>query len=189
MTVTIDDNKNVSAIFSLFNNVTIQSATGSGNIILSTDSPGCGFSNVQVFTEDQVAKDPAYIYPYGLIGFTVHCEIADVSITFTGVPDLSGYDYRKYGPTTPGNLATAQWYTFNNVTMTGNTVILHLQNGQFGDDTGPEDKMIVDQGGPAQQLVVPIPVVVPIPAMTEWGMLIMMILLGTSALHFIRKRI
>lgn len=156
--------------------VTIPAATGRGNIILATNSPGCSFTNVQVFREDQTVVDPSYGYPYGQLGFTVNCSAADVSITFTGATDLTGLPYRKYGPTTPGDPSTTKWYTFNNVTVTGNTYILHLQDGVLGDDTPGGDHMIVGVGGPGQPQQA-----VPIPTLTEWGMLIMALLLAGVA--------
>jgi len=164
--------------------VTIPSATGRGNIILMTNSPGCWFSNVQAFTEAQIGVDPDYDYPYGLVGFTVNCSAADVSITFTGATDLTGLPYQKYGPTTPGDLSTTKWYTFNNVTVTGNTYILHLQDGVLGDDTAGGDNMIVDEGGPGQPQQQG---AVPIPTLTEWGMIIFMLLAALGSIRYLRR--
>ncbi len=109
--------KNVTANSTLNNSVTIPSATGRGDILLATSTLGCGFSNVQVFTEAQLGNDLLCDYPYGLIGFTVNCAVADVTITYTEASDLSNYIYRKFGPTIPGNPLTVQWYTFSNVTL------------------------------------------------------------------------
>jgi hypothetical protein len=164
--------------------VTIPSATGLGNIILMTNSPGCSLSNVQVFTEAQIVVDPDYGYPYGLVDFTVNCSAADVSITFTGATDLTGLPYRKYGPTTPGDLSTTKWYTFNNVTVTGNTYILHLQDGVLGDNTPGGDNMIVDEGGPGQPQQQG---AVPIPTLTEWGMIIFMVLAALGSIRYLRR--
>jgi hypothetical protein len=58
--------------------------------------------------------------PYGLVGFTVNCTAADVSLTFTGATDLSGQPYRRHGPTTPGVPSTTRWYTYHDVTIAGN---------------------------------------------------------------------
>jgi hypothetical protein len=158
----------------------VPTATGNGDILLATSSPGCSFSNVAAKTEAQVGNDPSFDYPYGLIQFTVNCPVADVSLTYTGATNLAGYTYRKYGPTTPGNSATTQWYTFNNVTVTGNTVVLHLSDGALGDDTGV-DGIIVDQGGPGQPPTA-------IPTMTEWGMLAMVLLLLAGSIYHLRRR-
>ncbi|RPJ05603.1 MAG: hypothetical protein EHM36_08075 [Deltaproteobacteria bacterium] len=61
---------------------------------------------------------------------------------------------------------------------------MHLQDGVFGDDTGPDGK-IVDQGGPAQP--VQQQPVTSIPTMTEWGMFILVILLYMIAIHRARE--
>jgi hypothetical protein len=177
--------KTVTANFALNNLVTVPAAAGGGSIQLTTSSPGCGFSNVSVSVESQVGTDPEYDYPYGLVGFTVNCSAADVAITYTAAGDLTGTPYRKYGPTTPGNPATTQWYTFSNVTIVGNTVTLHLFDGVIGDDTAV-DLRIVDQGGiaqPAQQQPM-----AAIPTMTEWGMGIMVMLLQVSGVYLMRRK-
>ena len=70
--------------------------------------------------------------------------------------------YRKYGPTTPGNPATASWYdlpgaVFDSESIGGSTVAtvtLSLSDGALGDDTGV-DGMIVDVGGPTALASVP----------------------------------
>ena len=175
----------VTANFALNNLVTVPAAAGGGSIQLTTSSPGCGFSNVSVSVESQVGTDPEYDYPYGLIGFTVNCSAADVAITYTAAGDLTGTPYRKYGPTTPGNPATTQWYTFNNVNIVGNTVTLHLVDGVIGDDTAVDGR-IVDQGGiaqPGQQQPV-----AAIPTMTDWGMGIMVMLLQVSGVYLMRRK-
>jgi hypothetical protein len=183
--ITMTSTKTVTANFALNNLVTVPAAAGGGSIQLTTSSPGCGFSNVSVSMESQVGTDPEYDYPYGLVGFTVNCSAADVAITYTAAGDLTGTPYRKYGPTTPGNPATTQWYTFSNVTVVGNTVTLHLFDGVIGDDTAVDGR-IVDQGGiaqPAQQQPV-----AAIPTMTEWGMGIMIILLQVSGGCLVRRK-
>ena len=183
--VTMTSTKTVTANFALNNTVTVAAPTGAGSIQLTTTTPGCGFSSVAANVESQIGNDPSFDYPYGLIGFTVNCAAADVAITYTGAGDLTGTPYRKYGPTTPGNPATTQWYTFNNVTIVGNTVTLHLVDGILGDDTATDGK-IVDQGGiaqPAQQQPM-----AAIPTMTEWGMVVMVLLLVAGSIHHVRKR-
>ena len=128
-----------------------------------------------------MGNDASFDYPYGLVEFTLNCAAADVTITFPG--SITGTTYRKYGPTTPGNAATAAWYTFNNVTVNSSTSItLHLQDGQLGDDTGV-DGIIVDEGGPGQALAA-----AAIPTMTEWGMIILIVLLGIGSVYYLRRR-
>ena len=162
--------------------VIFPAATGNGNITLTTNSSGCGFTSYGARTEAQVGNDPSYDYPYGLVEFSLNCAQADVTITFPG--SISATTYRKYGPTTPGNAATNAWYTFNDVSANGsNSIILHLTDGQLGDDTD-EDGMIVDSGGPGQQGNDPVSV----PTMTEWGMILFMALAGIGSVYFLRRQ-
>ena len=164
--------------------VIIAAATGNGDITLDTNSLGCGFTAWDARTSAQVGKDPSYSYPYGLVEFTLNCASAGVTITFPG--RISDMPYRKYGPTTPGNAATTAWYTFSNVTINSSTSItLHLQDGQLGDDTGV-DGILVDPGGPGQPGESSAAAV---PTMTEWGMIIFVILLGIGSTHYLWRRV
>ena len=181
-TMNMTSAKSVTANFVLNNTVTVHSATGQVDIVLSTSSPGCGFSNVHVFTESQAGSDPDFDYPYGLVGFSLNCGVADVGITFIGAGDLSTFPYRKYGPIPP-SFNNPQWYTMPNATFVGNTVTLHLVDGQWGDDT-PQDGWIIDQGGPGQFQQEP---VAAIPAMTGSGMVVFAIILAAYTILFIRR--
>ncbi len=74
------------------------------------------------------------------------------------------------------------WYTYPDGTIVGNRVTLrNLWDGQFGDDTGV-DGMIVDQGGPG----VPLPVG-PVLTMTEWGMLILIVLIAIGSVYYLNR--
>ena len=92
--------------------------------------------------------------------------------------------YRKYGPTTPGNPATAQWYDFPGATFGSRfvggvqvaTVTLSLVDGALGDATGV-DGAIVDPGGPAVQEV---------PALSLGGVAALALLLGALAAGTLR---
>ena len=178
-TSTITADCTVQANFNLNQNVTVASATRNGDITIQTNSANCGLYNVTVRSESDVGNDPDYDYPYGLVEFSLNCPQADVTITFPG--DVSNMTYRKYGPTTPGNPSTTQWYTFQNVIVSGNQVTLHLQDGQLGDDTGV-DGFIFDQGGPGQRGRVTVP------TMNEWGTIVFMVLTGLVALFYLRRR-
>jgi len=177
----LDGNMTAGATFTLIDSVTVPSATGNGNITVQTTSPGCGLYNVAAKTEAQVGNDPSYNYPYGLVEFTLNCESADVTITFPG--NITGTQYRKYGPVTPGDFNTTAWYDFNG-TITGNQITLHLEDNKLGDDTG-DDGIIVDQGGPGQPDVNGS---VAVPTMNEWGMIIFMALAGLSCVYYIRRQ-
>ena len=157
--------------------VTIDAATGNGSITLETNTPGCWFSDVQAKTKEQAyMPDPLnYTYLYGLVEFKLHCptpgQSADVMITFPR--NVEGMTYRKCGP-------NINWYTYNNVTISGDTVTLHLTDGQPGDDTGV-DGVIEDLGGPGQPPV-------SVPTMNEWGMIAFMILAGIGSVAYVKRR-
>lgn len=165
--------------------VTVTAATGRGLITLTTSNPDCTFSDVQTKTDDQLpVRDLLFSHPYGVVEFRLNCPSpgasADVTITFPG--DITGTTYRKYGPTPP-DFNNPQWYTFANAEVSGNTITLHLQDGQLGDDTGL-DGLIFDQGGPGQPANDPVAV----PTMNEWGMIIFMVLAGLGAFYYLRRQ-
>jgi uncharacterized protein YjbI with pentapeptide repeats len=91
---------------------------------------------------------------------------AHLDIYFHNINSLDNFFYRKYGPTTPGDLSSASWYNFSNVTIQLGTLdnktllkaTLTLSDGAFGDDTGVDGR-IVDAGGIARAIVTPSPVV------------------------------
>ncbi len=138
----------------------IPSATGQGEITVEV-SPGCApIVDLDAFAEGDVGDDSGFAYPFGLVGFKLNCETADLKIIFQDTASLAGAVYRKFGPTSPGNAATAAFYTlpgaaFDAVEIPTGSGMLHarasftLQDNVLGDDTG-DDGMIVDQGGPAR---------------------------------------
>lgn len=157
---------------------TISSATG--DITVATTEPGCGVSDVQAVN---TPTDPSYNYPYGLVQFKLNgCNA--VTITFPGA--ITGMTYRKYGPT-PDN-PTPYWYDFmydgtTGAEISGNQAILHFVDGQRGDYDLTANGVIVDPGGPGQQRQQ-----VAVPTMTEWGMIIFMILAGIGAVYYMRRQ-
>lgn len=146
-------------------------------------SGGCGqFHNVQAFTEAQMAQpDFQHDYVYGLVGFELPCENATVAITYHSAVDLAGEIYSKYGPITPGNPATTQWYDFPTITIAGNLITLILADNALGDDSG-NDGIIFDQGGPSD------PPSTSIPTMTEWGMIVFIVLAGLGAVYSVKRQ-
>lgn len=161
--------------------VTVAATTRNGNITLSTAGTGCWFSSYSAVPAD----DPGFVHPYGLVDFTLTCSQPDaqayVTITYPG--SIEKDVYRKYGPTIPGDLSTTKWYTFKDVKIDSATsVTLHLQDGQLGDDTPGGDGIIKDQGGEGNQLPAPVP------AITEWGMVLFMLFAGLMGIYIIRRR-
>jgi len=158
----------------------LPTATGQGYMTLVVTGECRQFNNVQAFTEAQMPEDDSqHNYIYGLVGFKLPCETASVAITYHNAVDLTGMIYRKYGPTTPGDTGTTQWYDFPNAVIAGNVITLTLADNAIGDDTGV-DGIIYDQGGPTDAKL--------IPTMNEWGMIIFMLLAGLGAIFFIRRQ-
>jgi hypothetical protein len=129
---------------------------GSSYVTIET-SGGCAqIAKADVMLESGApAADPSFDYPYGVARFELPCASATVKLFFHGTSSLAA-PYRKYGPTTPGAPATADWYTLGAVVFgsqvvggdTVATVTLSLADGALGDATGA-DGTIVDPGGPA----------------------------------------
>jgi hypothetical protein len=152
--------------------MTVPAATGTGNILLETNSPGCGLYDVSTIREQDITDDPGYEYPDGLVQFSISCAAEDLTITWPS--GAKSTPYRKYGPTTPGVSDTTAWYDFNNVTTDGsNSITLHLVDGQLGDDTGVDGK-IVDAGGPGLRIQVG---VVTIPVLNNFGRMLLVVLI------------
>jgi len=126
--------------------------------------------NVTALTESPTDPDYYYHYPYGLVSFEIMCENGTVEIIYQ--TDLTGYTYRKYGPTTPGNPETTKWYDFSTyATIAGNRVTLSFQDDRLGDNIGGDGK-IVDPGG----LGIP-GAVAQVPVLTPVGMLALIAIL------------
>jgi len=90
---------------------------------------------------------PDLVFPFGLVGFTLPCESALVDVIFHDA--LTGFSdrYFKFGPATPGDPATEQWYDFAGASHAGNIWTLALADNATGDATG-DDGLIIDPGGP-----------------------------------------
>ncbi len=165
----------------------LPSATGQGYITVELRE-GCS-QNENVRAQREDPDDPGYTYPFGLVSFELPCSSARVRVYFHGSNDLRGYIYRKYGPTTPGDPATTAWYTlpgvtFGTATIGGNIIAyaeFTLTDGQIGDDTAVDGR-IVDQGGPGRPMAI-----TAVPTMTEWGMIVFMVLAGFTAVYYLRR--
>lgn len=112
--------------------------------------------NVYTTVESSVAvQDTDNDYPLGLVGFEAPCAGSLTVVHYWyGVDPNAAYVYRKYGPTTPGDASTTQWYdwpvTWSSETINGEYVLkatYTLTDGEFGDDTGV-DGYIFDPSGP-----------------------------------------
>ena len=169
------------------NVASLPTATGDG--YLTVQSTGCNLTNVAAFTPGSQGGDPGRDYPFGLVGFTLPaCESVQITVFYHAVATLpAGFEYRKYGPTTPGVPATTKFYTlpgvvFGSTNLDGSmvaTAMFTLNDNQLGDDTG-DDNTIVDQGGPAGGPH-------SVPATSNTGLVMMSVLLGLVGALAIRR--
>ncbi len=153
----------------------------SGYVTVVINSPGCLFQSAQTLTEAGVGvDDPNNTFNFGLVGLTLSCSSAVVDVIYHGAVNLQGFRYRNYGPLTPGNPGSSEWYTFGNAVFQSgsNIVTLTLADGALGDDTGI-DGQIVTLGGPVSS---------PLPTINEWGMIIFMVLAGLGAIYRLRRQ-
>gem|GEM_PF-4349774 len=122
-------------------------------------------------------KNLGYCYSFGLVGFEIVAEEATVKIIYHEAGDLTGYVYRKFGPTEPGG--TNVWYTFD-ATISGNVVSLNLKDNELGDSN--TEYGIVDPGDIAQ------PVSVSAPATTSYGLIALISLIIAISILTMHKR-
>lgn len=133
----------------------VPNASGTGYVTVEV-SGGCSqIQRARVRKETELILDPGFNYPLGLAAFDLPCATATVRLYYHGTSSLSGFTYRKFGRTTPGNPATRTWYSLPGVTLgtavvggqTVATATFTLTDGALGDDT-VADGTIVDPGGP-----------------------------------------
>jgi len=170
----------------------LPSATGNGYLTLVTTNPdpasypcapnGVNVQNqlVKAYTEEQLGVDQ-YLYPYGLLGFQVPCEMVSVKIIYHDSPGfpITDFLYRKYGPTTPG-VPPNVFYTLPGVTLSKNMATFTLQDNVLGDATG-DDGLIVDPSGLALNRA-------SVPVVSPWGLVGAFLLLATVGLIGLRRR-
>ncbi|MBS0570168.1 MAG: hypothetical protein JSS28_06150 [Proteobacteria bacterium] len=92
-----------------------------------------------------------YNYPRQLARFEIlDCQKATVKLKFHGASFGAGYSLRFYGPSTPGDPATMNWYDFRSRTtqVAADTWQLTLDNGQFGSYRPASANGILFEGGP-----------------------------------------
>lgn len=98
--------------------------------------------------------DPGYGYPRGLLRFEApQCPGATVDVTFHGTDFGSGWRWRLYGPSTPGDAATIGWHDAGPVVVgrQGNTWRLSFAAGDFGSYRPASTGSILFVGGPARE--------------------------------------
>jgi hypothetical protein len=128
------------------------------------------------------------LLPHGLVEFRLPCAVANVQVLYHGASSWpASVDYWKYGPTTPGDTATTDWYvlpgaTFDVTDVAGASVArasFALADGALGDDTAVDGE-IVDQGGPGVPGVA-------IPTLATWLLLLVALMLAFSGAWVLRR--
>jgi hypothetical protein len=154
---------------------------------------GQTLADVQAVGNPSPGDAPAGVtFPYGFFEFIVNGVTPGdcTTVTIYLPKNTSITTYYKYGPT-PAD-PTDHWYEFMYDAQTGaqifheatqTRIVLHLCDGQRGDDDLIANGTIVDQGGPGI-----LQGSTPIPTLTEWGAIILALLLVSVALMKIGRR-
>ncbi len=119
-------------------------------------------------------------FPFGLLSFTIEglAPGAAVNIVITMPGNISAAAvYYKY--------QNGQHTQFNNVIGLDDgdpTFTLTITDGGPGDEDGLANGEIVEPGGPA------VGAAPPIPTLSEWGMIVFMVLFSISAIYMLRRK-
>ena len=103
---------------------------------------------------NQGEYDQSYQFPQGTMYFELGCAETDVTVYFHALQRAQNPILQKYGPTNPGDLTTLGWYTipdvtYGTVTIDGKSVVTatyHLIDGELGDNTGVDGRIIDPMG-------------------------------------------
>ena len=99
--------------------------------------------------------EKGHVFPQGLIYFELEGTEADITIYYHGIQEFSTTPiFHKYGTKIPGDISTLGWYILPdvkfNIAKIGDKLVAtasyHLKDGEFGDDTGIDGR-IIDPGG------------------------------------------
>lgn len=98
--------------------------------------------------------DAGHAHPFGLLRFEApRCPGATIEVTYHGAAFGSGWSWRLYGPSTPGDAATIGWHDAGAVVITqiANRWKLAFAAGGFGSYRPASTGSILFIGGPARQ--------------------------------------
>ena len=145
-----------------------------------SNTNGAGQTNVQAV--DPPADAPSgIVFPYGMFEFTV-----------TGIEEGGTVHMEVYVPYDPvitgywkKNVNTGQWEDIaQSVTKVGNQMRITFNLTDGGDyDEDVVSGQITDQGGPGGPETVKA-----VPTMTEWGMIVFILLAGLMGVFYMRRR-
>jgi hypothetical protein len=144
---------------------------------------------------DFLPPDEDYYHPYGNLYLMLQCppqagESTTIRIYYHGVNSVYNLIYRKFGQMAPQTPPV--WFTYPNAvfgvtTVNGEGVAyadLTLSDNALGDfflHNNSNDGFIIDPGGPARARSMAIP------TLSEWGIMVTMILLVLTGIIYMRK--
>lgn len=127
-------------------------------------------------------------FPMGLFDLVAVSGVPGSSFTVKlTYPTLlpPGTQYWKFGPTLSN--ATPHWYAYPGAVISGNTITLTVVDGQQGDDDLQANAIILDPGGPAL-LAVTAGGATAIPSLSEWGRIVLVLLMASLSWWVLRQR-
>lgn len=173
-------------------NVTSLRSVETGDFITMVSSDGCTNTSVSSVGATEFPPDPAgFVLPQGLVSFTLEsCSSSNLLFFYHGESDLSGTEYRKYGPMTQSQAPT--WYSlpanFSSAQFDDQRIAIasfQLVDGGLGDSDGVVNGQIVDPSGPAiTGSISPID----IPTSSIWSLLAFGVVLGIVAIFFVGRK-
>ncbi len=102
--------------------------------------------------KDSVPHHGTYTYPRGLLRFELpQCDAASIDVIFNSAAFGSGWSWRFYGPSIPGDNSTMGWHDATSLVTnrTDTTWTMSLTKGQFGSYRPAGTGSILFEGGPA----------------------------------------
>ena len=158
---------------------TVATATGMGNASFVTSNGT--ITGLTAIAEGSLptAGKPNLTFPFGLFSFNITGltagQTVNVTITLPSTVPLVT-QYWKYQ-------AGSGWKQIPMVNPGNNNVItITLVDGGLGDADGKPDGTIVDPGGPGAPPV-------PVPGVSQWGIVVLAVLLGGTMVWVLRRRL
>ena len=163
-------------------------ATAGGQVDLGVTGAGAGFTQARDLALAEVPTNglpDGTTFPYGLLATTIVCDAgATVTLTVTLPAPLSSvHRLWKFGPT--AEVSAPHWYEISDAASvsgfasSSTSYTLTLTDGGFGDADGEANGVIVDPSGVGQNPA-------DIPTLSEWAMIVLMLLLVGVALRKVR---
>jgi Bacterial TSP3 repeat len=131
--------------------------------IVVESSSTCPISNASFASEKSLGADDGYDYLNGLVNYTLNCGNSTVKLSWYNADQSKTYTVRKYGPESPNGSAKVFYdypATISKVTIAGTTVMqatLSLTDGQKGDSTGVDGKIVDPIGLAVAVSKIPLP--------------------------------